>query len=71
MATAGEKLPTLVDQGGADNFLAEQLKPELLEQAAKAVSYPLELRMQPGYDHSYFFIASFIGEHIAFHASHL
>ena len=71
MAVAQEKLPALVDQGGADNFLAEQLKPELLEQAAKAAAYPLELRMQPGYDHSYFFIASFIGEHIAFHASHL
>jgi S-formylglutathione hydrolase len=71
MAIATEKLPALVDQGGADNFLAEQLKPQLLEQAARAADYPLELRMQPGYDHSYFFIASFIGEHIAFHASHL
>ncbi|MEH6588071.1 MAG: S-formylglutathione hydrolase [Halioglobus sp.] len=71
MAGVEEKLPALVDQGGADNFLEEQLKPELLEAAANAVGYPLELRMQPGYDHSYFFIASFIGEHIAFHAAHL
>ena len=71
MAGVAEKLPALVDQGDADNFLQEQLQPELLEAAAEAVGYPLELRMQPGYDHSYFFIASFIGEHIAFHASHL
>lgn len=69
MRHAEEHLPTLVDQGDADNFLQEQLKPELLQEVASAVGYPLELRMQPGYDHSYFFIASFIGEHIAFHAS--
>lgn len=69
MTHAEEHLPTLVDQGDADNFLQEQLKPELLQEVASAVGYPLELRMQPGYDHSYFFIASFIGEHIAFHAS--
>ncbi len=71
MAQVEEKLPALVDQGDADNFLQEQLKPELLQEVADSVVYPLELRMQPGYDHSYFFIASFIGEHIAFHASHL
>ena len=71
MAYVEEKLPALVDQGDADNFLQEQLKPELLQEVANSVGYPLELRMQPGYDHSYFFIASFIGEHIAFHASHL
>ena len=71
MAHVEEKLPALVDQGDADNFLQEQLKPELLQEVANSVDYPLELRMQPGYDHSYFFIASFIGEHIAFHASHL
>ena len=68
---AAEQLPMLVDQGDADDFLREQLKPELLQQAASDVQYPLQLRMQAGYDHSYFFIASFIGEHIAFHASHL
>ena len=71
MRASEDKLPALVDQGDADNFLVEQLKPELLQQAASETGYPLELRMQPGYDHSYFFIASFIGEHIAFHASHL
>lgn len=71
MAHVEEKLPALVDQGDADNFLQEQLKTELLQEVANSVGYPLELRMQPGYDHSYFFIASFIGEHIAFHASHL
>ncbi len=71
LARAGEKLPMLVDQGEADSFLAEQLRPELLREAADAAGYPMSLRMQPGYDHSYFFIATFIGEHIAFHASHL
>lgn len=71
MAEARQTLPVLVDQGSADNFLSEQLKPHLLEQAAEKAGYPLQLRMQDGYDHSYFFIASFIGEHIAFHASHL
>lgn len=67
---AGEPLPMLVDQGEADGFLAEQLRPELLREAAAAAGYPLVLRMQPGYDHSYYFISTYIGEHIAFHASH-
>ena len=61
----------LIDQGDADNFLTEQLKPELLQQACEASGQALNLRMQPGYDHSYFFIASFIGEHIAYHAKYL
>ena len=61
----------LVDQGDADDFLSTQLKPERLESVCEAQGQPLTLRMQPGYDHSYFFIASFIGEHIAFHAAHL
>lgn len=65
------KLPTLVDQGDADDFLKEQLKPELLEAAARKAGYPLELRMQSGYDHSYYFIASFIEDHLRFHARHL
>src|SRR3546814_11237295 len=65
---AREKLPLLVDQGDADEFLAGQLKPELLREACEAAGHPLELRMQPGHDHSYYFIASFIGEHIAHHA---
>ena len=68
IATAGERLPLLVDQGDADNFLDEQLRPHLLQAACEAAGHPLTLRMQPGYDHSYYFIASFIGEHIAFHA---
>lgn len=61
----------LVDQGEADNFLVEQLKPELLQQACEQVGVPLTLRMQPGYDHSYFFIASFIEDHLRFHVSQL
>jgi len=65
---ATEHLPVLVDQGEADNFLVEQLKTELLIDAAQQAQYPMQIRMQPDYDHSYFFIATFIGEHIAFHA---
>ena len=64
-------IPALVDQGGADDFLLEQLKPEVLEAAAKVSAYPLELRLQEGYDHSYFFIASFIEDHLRFHAANL
>jgi len=67
VAGATEKLPLLVDQGEADNFLAEQLKPEALQAACKAANHPLELRMQPGYDHSYFFIASFMDDHLRHH----
>ena len=61
----------LVDQGDADNFLQEQLHTGMLEQASVEADYPMTIRMQPGYDHSYFFIASFIGEHLAFHAANL
>ena len=61
----------LVDQGGADSFLAEQLKPELLQAAAVEGGAALTLRMQEGYDHSYFFITSFIGDHVAWHAARL
>lgn len=68
---ATERLPILVDQGDSDNFLEEQLKTELLIEAGKQADYPMEVRMQPGYDHSYFFIASFIGEHLRFHAQFL
>ena len=66
--SAREHLPVLVDQGDSDNFLVEQLKTELLISAAEKADYPMQIRMQPNYDHSYFFIATFIGEHIAFHA---
>ncbi len=61
----------LVDQGDADGFLADQLKPELLTEAARIAGQTLTLRMQPGYDHSYFFMASFIADHVAFHAKRL
>lgn len=61
----------LVDQGEADNFLDEQLKPQALRSAFDSAGRDLELRMQPGYDHSYYFIASFIGDHIAHHAHQL
>ncbi len=61
----------LVDQGHADPFLTEQLKPELLTAAAGVAGQRLTLRMQPGYDHSYFFMASFIDDHVAFHAARL
>ena len=66
--SATEHLPVLVDQGDSDNFLVEQLKTELLISAAEKADYPMQIRMQPNYDHSYFFIATFIGDHIAFHA---
>ena len=65
---ARERLPLLVDQGGDDEFLQRQLRPELLRDACAAAGHPLELRLQPGYDHSYYFIASFIGDHVAHHA---
>ena len=71
VAGASERLPLLIDQGDADEFLALQLKPELLQAACVAAGHPLELRLQPGYDHSYYFIQSFIGEHIAHHAKAL
>nr|MBX2858831.1 S-formylglutathione hydrolase [Cellvibrionaceae bacterium] len=64
-------LPTLVDQGTDDDFLDVQLRTPLLRDAAEQFSYPMSIRMQPGYDHSYFFVASFIAEHIQFHAKHL
>ena len=71
VATAQEQLPLLIDQGDADEFLDGQLRPQLLQAAAEAAGHPLSLRMQPGYDHSYYFIASFIGDHIAHHAKAL
>jgi S-formylglutathione hydrolase len=71
VADARERLPLLVDQGDVDEFLTTQLKPERLRAACDAVGHPLELRLQPGYDHSYYFVASFIGEHIAHHAAAL
>lgn len=64
---AEHKVPALVDQGNDDQFLTEQLKPEALLHAARENGYPLSLRYQAGYDHSYYFIASFIEEHLGFH----
>ncbi|HMT17760.1 MAG TPA: S-formylglutathione hydrolase [Ottowia sp.] len=67
IAGARERLPLLVDQGEADEFLP-QLRPELLRAACDAAGHPLTLRLHPGYDHSYYFIASFMAEHVAHHA---
>lgn len=68
----GARLPELlVDQGGADQFLTEQLRPELLAAACEATGISLTLRMQPGYDHSYLFVSTFMGDHIAWHAERL
>lgn len=71
LANAAERLPLLVDQGEADEFLASQLRPELLREACEAARHPLTLRMRPGYDHSYYFVASFLEEHVAHHAAAL
>ncbi|MFC3814460.1 S-formylglutathione hydrolase [Lysobacter sp. GCM10012299] len=71
VASAIERLPLLVDQGDADEFLVTQLRPQLLQDACDAAGHPLDVRMRPGYDHSYYFIATFIGEHIAHHAQAL
>lgn len=66
-----QQLPMLVDQGLADNFLATQLKTGLLEAALQETGYKAEVRYQPGYDHSYYFIATFIEDHLRFHARYL
>ncbi|GHE88201.1 S-formylglutathione hydrolase [Thalassotalea profundi] len=71
MKKATVYVPAKVDQGQDDSFLVEQLKPEILNAAAKVSNYPLVLNLHEGYDHSYYFIASFIDEHIRFHAQHL
>ena len=68
----GARLPDLlVDQGMADNFLDEQLKTHLLDEACRKADMPVQIRMQEGYDHSYFFISTFMAEHIAWHAERL
>ncbi|WP_347302306.1 S-formylglutathione hydrolase [Croceibacterium sp. TMG7-5b_MA50] len=68
----GARLPELlVDQGTADNFLDEQLKPHLLQAACERAGIPATIRLQPGYDHSYFFISSFMADHVAWHAERL
>jgi len=64
-------IPMLIDQGDADQFLAGQLQPAVFAEAARQKDWPLTLRIQPGYDHSYYFMASFIEDHLRFHAAHL
>jgi S-formylglutathione hydrolase len=71
MRATDYQVPMLVDQGVADEFLQSQLKPEQLQAVADDVNYPLTLNMREGYDHSYYFIASFIEDHIRFHAGYL
>lgn len=66
-----QAIPMLIDQGDADPFLASQLQPAVLAEAARQKAWPLTLRIQPGYDHSYYFIASFIEDHLRFHAQQL
>jgi S-formylglutathione hydrolase len=64
---ASRRPPLLIDQGTADQFLETQLQPHLLEQAASKIGYPLRLRRQAGYDHSYYFISTFIEDHLRHH----
>ncbi len=68
LPTVSGRPPLLVDQGLADQFLEQQLMPERLEQACKDTGYPLTLRRQPGYDHGYYFISTFIEDHLRHHA---
>ncbi|MCW2388329.1 S-formylglutathione hydrolase [Sphingobium sp. B11D3B] len=69
---SGARLPDLlVDQGGADNFLEQELRTHLLEAACAKAGQPATIRMQPGYDHSYYFISTFMAEHIRWHAERL
>ncbi len=68
----GARLPALlVDQGDADNYLHEQLKTGLLVMACRKARIPTTIRMQPGYDHSYYFISTFMADHVAWHAARL
>ena len=68
----GARIPELlVDVGDADPFIEKELRPELLERACAAAGIPLTLRRQPGYDHSYYFISTFMADHLAWHAERL
>jgi S-formylglutathione hydrolase len=74
IAAAGvdaQTLPIRIDQGGADDFLDDQLMPQVLLEAAAASGVAIDYHLHPGYDHSYFFIASFMEQHVAFHAKYL
>lgn len=66
-----KRLPILIDQGGGDDFYPTQLQPEKFATAAKVVGLPIRFHMRPEYDHSYYFIASFMESHLSFHAEHL
>ncbi|WP_139510031.1 S-formylglutathione hydrolase [Escherichia coli] len=70
-SNAQDAIPTLIDQGDNDQFLADQLQPAVLAEAARQKAWPMTLRIQPGYDHGYYFIASFIEDHLRFHAQYL
>ena len=68
----GARVPELlVEQGDADNFLSEQLRPELLAEACDMAGIDLTLRIRPGYDHSYYFISTFLADHVGWHAARL
>ena len=72
LIAGGARLPDLlVDQGGADNFLDEQLKTHLLTEVCNAAGQAATIRLQPGYDHSYYFISTFMADHLAWHAERL
>lgn len=71
VANAAERLPILVDQGDKDEFLGQHLKPELFKAACDAAGHPLTLNMQSGYDHGFYFVASMVGRHVAYHAKNL
>lgn len=71
LPNAAQQRPIKIDQGLADEFLPTQLNPQALQQAAQTCDYPLQLEMREEYDHSYYFISSFIGDHLAFHHQHL
>ena len=69
---SGARLPDLlVDQGDADPFLAEQLRPELLRDSCEAAGIPLTLHLRRGYDHSYLFVSTFMADHLAWHRERL
>ena len=68
---SSKQLPVLIDQGTDDEFLTEHLKPELFQKICDEYNYPIDLRYQEGYDHSYYFISSFIEDHLKFHANQL
>ncbi|MDH3526814.1 MAG: S-formylglutathione hydrolase [Gammaproteobacteria bacterium] len=71
VADGASPIPLLIDSGTGDEYLADQLYPQNLEAACRVRNFPLTLRMQPDYDHSYHFVASFVGEHLAYHAETL